>query len=209
MSNVNGQINIETNLGKIISYLASSECYKNYLEIGTWKGGGSTKCFADEILKRNDVKFISLESNKNMFDEALKLWNHKISDNFMILHGRIVEPEDLCTEEEIIKEKDFSVQWIDWLKQDLNSLKTCKNIVDILPSVLDVVLLDGGEFSSYSEFKILSEKTNIFILDDTNVLKNRKTRKILLEDQENWKCLFDVKNERNGYSVFCRKNILI
>ena len=39
-----GQINRGTELGEMIYNLAQDTQYKNYVEIGTWNGEGSTQC---------------------------------------------------------------------------------------------------------------------------------------------------------------------
>ncbi len=40
-----GQINMDSEFGKIIFEYARNTEYKSYLEIGTWNGEGSTNCF--------------------------------------------------------------------------------------------------------------------------------------------------------------------
>jgi hypothetical protein len=40
-----------------------------------------------------------------------------------------------------------------------------------LPKVFDVILLDGGEFTTYYEFQLLKNRCKILMLDDINVDK--------------------------------------
>jgi len=205
MSNeIMGQILPDSSLGYVISTYSENQKYKNFVEIGTWRGGGSTKCFFEGFKKRtDDFRFISIEANSEMYNSAINLWSDHLGDNFKILHGKIVEIENLFTADEILKEQDFHSDWINWLHQDLIAMSHCQNVVNQLPEKIDVTLLDGGEFSSFAEYEALKERTQVFILDDTKVLKNRRVRQELIVDPS-WNCLIDRQDERNGYSVFSK-----
>ena len=48
-----GQINLDSNIGLLLRDLASNEKYNTILEIGTWNGLGSTKCFIEGFKFRN------------------------------------------------------------------------------------------------------------------------------------------------------------
>ena len=76
-----------------------------------------------------------------------------------------------------------------------------------LPTEIDVLILDGGEFSSYGEFKALGEKARVICLDDSHrAVKNRRVREDLAASNE-WYALVDRPDERNGWSIFCRKEL--
>ena len=68
---------------------------KNILEIGTWKGLGSTKCIIDAIISNNlKCNFISIESNPQFFLEAKEnLQNYR--EYVDLVYGRIVEVSDV------------------------------------------------------------------------------------------------------------------
>ena len=71
-----------------------------------------------------------------------------------------------------------------------------------LPDFFDVILLDGGEFTTWYEYNIIKDKCKILILDDTNTNKCKK----IVEDIKNnkqWKILIE-SNERNGF-IICEK----
>lgn len=42
-----GQITLESDMGSFIYKIAANDNYKTFLEIGTWNGLGSTKCFIE------------------------------------------------------------------------------------------------------------------------------------------------------------------
>ena len=70
---------------------------------------------------------------------------------------------------------------------------------------IDLLILDGGEFSTYSEFQLLKSRvTKYVVLDD---IFTRKCKKILQEVQSSNE--FEViyfSTERNGSAVLYRKS---
>ena len=73
-----------------------------------------------------------------------------------------------------------------------------------LPFEPEAAVLDGGEYTGYVDWHYLPKgKLKYVFLDDTNVLKNEKVRKELLESPE-WALLKENANDRNGWSVFVK-----
>ena len=74
-----GQVNINTLFGNEIKNLCLNKKNKSFLEIGTWNGLGSTKCFVDSLITRDDnYVFYSLECNKEKSEFAKNLYtSHK------------------------------------------------------------------------------------------------------------------------------------
>jgi hypothetical protein len=73
-----------------------------------------------------------------------------------------------------------------------------------LPFEPEAAVLDGGEYTGYVDWHYLPKhKLKCVFLDDTNVLKNEKVRKELLESPE-WTLLDESTTDRNGWSVFVR-----
>tara|TARA_Y100001973_G_C5148878_1_gene306983 strand:+ start:578 stop:1210 length:633 start_codon:yes stop_codon:yes gene_type:complete len=208
-----GQINRGSLAGEAIYSLSKDKNNMVFLETGTWNGQGSTKCFMDALFERHDQSMLySIESHKKYYDQARQYWDpitnmYKLQKLNLML-GRIIEPSEVMTLEDIAKSE---VQldhpdWKDWLVGDMEqyNLSGCKNIYDNLPDKIDVLLLDGGEFSSYAEYVRLKDRTKIILLDDSNVLKNYKVKKELLSS-DSWLLLLDYSHERNGFIGFQRK----
>jgi len=205
---MNGQINLNTNFGKLINKISSYEENKIFLEIGTWNGQGSTYCVMDSLLKRNDkVKFYSLECNKSKYIEAVNLWKNILKQQFNngilnLLYGRIVEIEEIYKREELKDLEGFFNDWYKWYDDDVENFEISENIENQLPEAIDVLILDGGEFSTYAEFnKLFSRTNNYILLDDCNILKCKKIYEILKKNN-GWQLLNEDLNDRNGYAVF-------
>lgn len=209
-----GQINRGSKLGEIIYYLTLKEKYVTFLEIGTWDGTGSTKCFLDGLKNRKDQwQFLSIECDIQMFDKANKYHIYdlqKYKNRFVIIYGKIIDNVYQSLHkygfnlDTLKKNNQYKPEYKQFMYNDLINYKQCPYILSQIPNKLDIVLLDGGEFTTYSEFMILKERTNIFILDDSNVLKNTKTR-YTLQNDSNWQLILN-SNDRNGYCVFERIN---
>ena len=210
-----GQIHRNSQMGEIIFNFASNEKYKTFLEIGTWKGGGSTKCFVDGLINRkDDWTFYSIESDINFYKIALQYYSNILTQyqqHLFLIYGTIIENiEKAIIEYEFdIKSLKKSNQYIKehdiFLQDDLINYKKCPCILSEIPDYIDIVLLDGGEFTTYIEFKILEHKTHIFILDDSNVLKNQKV-KLELSCNPLWQPIIN-QNSRNGWCIFEKRHI--
>ena len=194
-----GQINREHDIGKIIYNYATDNNLVNFLEIGTWNGLGSTKCFIEGFKNRNTkFNFYSLECNIDKYNFAKKLYEN--IENVHILNEVILNemPSDMYDIFPILLTNKMFKSWND---VDFENMKN-KNLFlnrDDIPDFYDVILLDGGEFTTYYEFNKLKDKCKFLFLDDTNT---NKCTKIVeeIKSSNNWKILLE-SNERNGVLV--------
>lgn len=188
-----GQINLDSVAGKCIEKIASQKDINTIVEIGTWNGLGSTVCVLSGINGRDDVNFISLESDKSMYDSAK---SKNLDKNVRIIFGRIVDKKDLDTDNLQHQEKS-------WLEGDLKNYDECPNVLHLIPNKIDFLILDGGEFSTQQEFKLLKDKSRYIFLDDTRIRKNNKNREDLI-DSKDFETIEDHYGDRNGWAIFKR-----
>lgn len=193
----NGQILMNSQIGGWISLLSKDKQVKTILEIGTWKGLGSTKLIQDALTSRPDsVQAYSLESNPLFHAEAKTNLGSDVEINLIL--GRIVSISQLDSAE-------LSESELKWFEEDVANLAKVNNVLDSLPATLDFCILDGGEFSTYAEFKtLLPRLRNWLILDDTNVRKNRLVHGELLTNRD-W-ILITAGDDRNGWAVWKKVN---
>jgi len=205
MARVNGQIKRDQPFGELIYEYSRNTNIKNIVEIGTWKGMGSTKCIIDGLVERNDdYSFISVELFPEMHQKALENLKSLIygNDKINLLNGSIIDYE----------ESFWFNHWFDkevmimpephrtWYMADMHHLKSQKNVLDQIPESIDFLVLDGGEFTTYLEYKKLKSRTKIIALDDTNILKCHKIREELMA--EKCEVIYDSDSERYGVSIF-------
>jgi hypothetical protein len=168
------------------------------VEIGTWKGMGSTLCILESML--SDSEFTTLESNKTFYDIAM--FNLKqYEGKFRMIYGSIVSYEEVESFTSNYNLESFKQQW---LEEDLYNLSQCPNVINEIPSEIDFLLLDGGEFSTYNEWIKLKNRTKIVALDDIREIKTSLIHHELLND-ENYKLLAET-SEGNGFSIFKKIN---
>jgi tRNA A58 N-methylase Trm61 len=195
---IQGQMLPNSLRGKAIKDIINQNAISTIVEIGTWKGLGSTKCIIDAM--RSGIKFISIESNLEFHKIAIKNLS-KYSNKVELLHGTIVNEEDLNI---FVSDKELNIDQKQWLKDDILNLKHCENILSKIPSSIDFLLLDGGEFSTYSEWLTLKDRTHIVALDDISELKSFKIHNELLSN-ESYELIF-LTEEGNGFSIFKKIN---
>ena len=88
-----------------------------------------------------------------------------------------------------------------WHSIDLQNMANSPYLLSEIPDEIDFILFDGGEFTTYYEFKMLLPRCKKFIaLDDVNVSKCRLIRN-LLKNNSSWKEIEYIP-ERNGFSLF-------
>jgi hypothetical protein len=155
-----GQI-CEDDFSKDISAYASNPQFKTFLEIGTWNGLGSTKAFADGFKTRtDDYVFYSLECNSDKSAAAAKLYDY---NNKIHILNEVIWNEEPSDFYKIFPQVLTDSLLKHWNTVDLINMKKCNLFLNRpnLPEVFDVVLLDGGEFTTYYEFQILKNRCKI------------------------------------------------
>lgn len=202
-----GQIDLTSTLGKIIFDLASKSENKILVEIGTWNGLGSTKCFIEGLLINKESRLFSIENNQEKIDFARKIWTPFIQENNLnveFLNGTLV-PNHVVDKWLLENNVELSPDQLRWLQTDK---KNSQNVLNLNLKSIDVLLLDGSDFSSYLEFLLLKDISKYVVLDDVNELKNKNTRQYLLNSSDFEIVTEDLKS-RHGYSVFKRRNSLL
>ena len=197
-----GQINRHTTLGESIFNLTKRRDIKNIVEVGTWNGMGSTKCILDGMT--NEKYLWSIELYPEMFEIAQKKLKKFTIPNVTLLNGSIIEYDEVFwfDHSEIDLTGDQHAKL--WYEKDLRLLKKSINVLDKLPTKIDLLILDGGEYTTYPEFIKLKDRTKVIVIDDTNILKSKRIRLELI-DNSDFVMIADDQNDRNGYSIFERK----
>jgi hypothetical protein len=190
-----GQILGDTPMGAWLKALVFDPEVRHVVEIGTWKGLGSTILLHAAAWQRTErPEVLSLEANAEFYQIA----RENVPDDGVvnILLGSIVEQADLDT-------ADLSPQEKFWLQSDLAAISSVPNVLDELPREISLLLLDGGEFSSYAEFAKLEERlTKWLVLDDIFLRKNRRVHAELASKQQ-WN-LVTVGKDRHGWAVWLK-----
>lgn len=192
-----GQILATSRLGRWIQLVASEPGVESIVEIGTWKGLGSTLLVSNSIRESGEsTVFYSLEANK-VFHEIAQRNLHR-ERNVQLIWGTIVSPEDL-------DRTDLEEHEVPWLLEDEKCLVEAPNVLHLLPNRIDLLILDGGEFSTWSEFLALEARlARYLVLDDTKVRKCRRVE-TYLSSSNRW-VQISMGTDRNGWSVWMKSS---
>ena len=173
----------------------------SFLEIGTWNGMGSTKQFADVLKTRDDnYIFYSLECNNDKCNDARKLY---ASQQKIIILNEVLYKDSPDNFYEIFPQCKSNEMYKEWHRVDVENMKKCNLFLERkdLPNIFDVVLLDGGEFTTYFEYQIIKNRCKYLLLDDINVAKCTKIVEEIKSQPEKWKIIEENKTTRNGFLV--------
>lgn len=92
---VPGKISLDSELGKWISLLSSTNSVQDIVEIGVWNGRGSSKCILQGLNSRDTqapVRVIGLESSKKMYEEARR--ELRSEAKYLLLWGTVIDSSD-------------------------------------------------------------------------------------------------------------------
>lgn len=198
-----GQVAPDSLFGKVLERLAENESYRTFLEVGTWNGEGSTRSIATGIQHRNTpAEFWSYEANLEMFGKASQYWSSRPQWLHLVygsLHGTVMSRDQVVSHPNYPLVKEHYTLWYD------DEAKCCTQSPIVLPpESVDVILLDGGEFSTAGDWEVLKKcNPKVVALDDTSVIKTSDIRKELLESSE-WETVEDHPKDRNGWAIFKR-----
>lgn len=199
-----GQINLNTSLGRMIYDLVLKNNFKNIVDIGTWNGMGTTSCILEALSAKQDftAAVYTVELYEEILDCAkinLKKYINKF--NLKILHGKLVELHEVYDwfDHSIIDLEKHDHARL-WYRKDMELLSTSQNVLYLLPQDIDLLILDGGEYSTYPEWQKLKNRCHFFVLDDTNIHKCSKIKSEIISDP-NFVILHDITNERNGFLI--------
>jgi Ni2+-binding GTPase involved in maturation of urease and hydrogenase len=207
-----GQVTMQTELGILLHNLCKqNDWIHSVVEIGTWYGMGSTKCIIEGLKESNRdgsrLSFISLEIRKQMYDVATDNWKGNLPEWARLIHGRIVELEEMDMDGHGM---DSGIEIEDkWLEEDRAAMRSCENVFHLIPQSIDLLFLDGGGYTTTSEFYKLKDRSTIIVIDDTNTIKGKKIRDTLLQNQKDYDILIDEPKVRNGIICFVNKSKMV
>ena len=193
-----GQIRRGTEFGDFIYNLAFKGP-KEWIEIGSWNGLGSTFCILDGFAQR-------LEENPHLYSFELDPMMCGVAKENLSEHiafGCVDFIQDKLTSDlytpfpDIVEDNRHFILHYEREKALYTEAKGFKP-----PVKPEVALLDGGEYSGSLDW-IHLDKSNLkwLLLDDTNVTKNKNLVKELKESSE-WKLVREETDDRNGWAVF-------
>jgi len=210
------EIILNSEFGRAIFLTVRTLHLRSVLEIGSYDGDGSTQVLIESLLPFKQKRLVCLEMRSERHANLCantKAWNWVEANCAPSVSWESFSCRDFETDvwPGFHSEDPELHQTVKgWWEEDVRMLRESEReaFLDTNEESFDGVLIDGGEFSGYDEFRLLRDKTKCFILDDVfKVFKNRKVYESLRSDPE-WACIQENREERNGTAIFCRKDFL-
>ena len=211
---MHAEIFLQDALGAIIYGTVLNKKLRRNLEIGSWSGEGSTRCFVEAMKQLDGDKHLDcVEIIPDKYEQLKQLY---ADVDFVHAHKK----SSISYEEMLYK--DFEDVWNSpfnnipkhvhskelvksWYDRDMLDIQAAESMILSSREPYDSVFIDGGEFTGYSEFALIKDKTRVLFLDDVHhAFKCYRIYAELIKDPE-WICLVDAPDLRNGFAVFERK----
>lgn len=198
-----GQIRRGTPFGDFIYDLASKKDTKEWIEVGSWNGLGSTLCILDGFAQRleDSPHLYSFELDPMMCGVAKEnVSEHTAASCADFIQDKLWSGLDTPFPDVVEDNRHFFLHY----ERERALYTEAKGFKP--PVKPDVALLDGGEYSGALDW-IHLDKSNLtwLLLDDTNVTKNSKLVTQLKGSSE-WRLVREETEDRNGWAVFERIN---
>jgi hypothetical protein len=213
---MNNEVNINEEFGYNIYQTIVKYNLKQNLEIGSWDGEGSTNCFVQAMkLLTGDLFLGCIEVIPEKINFLANLYKdvpfvHPIENSSISYDELIYKSFDDVWNSQYnkIPKHVYNYDLVkSWYDRDVELLKTIEKgaITKLADKNWDSVLIDGGEFTGYSEYLLLKDKARVFYLDDVHsAFKCYEIYNELLNNND-WNILFDLPHVRNGAAAFIRK----
>lgn len=186
---------------------------ESFLEIGSWDGTGSTACIIEGFSNSKNRSLTCLEINKERFSDLVKNtsqypWIKCHNESSISYHSLFYRDfEDVWNSPYNGLPRQWNPKEVvkGWFERDVEEMKKIEfGFLERNKDFYDAVLIDGGEFTGYSEYLLLKDRTNFFLLDDVfHAFKTKQVADELLRDK-NWQMLTYDQNTRNGFMIFKR-----
>jgi hypothetical protein len=214
-----GEIN-DDDFSEHIKEIASDKANKLFVEIGSSAGGGSTKQFVESISKREDkglCKLICFEASQQ---RALGLKNTYSQHDFVYIYNQSsIKLNEYPSYKDIASfylttktnlNRYGLIVVLSWLRLELKYLREkslgvnsgIETMQKDFGDKVDVLLIDGSEFTGEAEFRYLKSAKYV-LLDDINSFKNLRNY-LNMSTSIDHQIIAVNKSLRNGYAIFKR-----
>jgi len=208
------EITIHSAFGRAMFVTIRSLRLRRILEIGSYDGDGSTQVLVKALEPAEGKRLVCLEMREERFrnlcaNTAEYSWVQAVNAPSVSIANftncdfdRDIWP--------FYSGRDAGAYATirGWWEDDVRGMREFRGngFLDLNTEKFDGVLIDGGEFSAFDEFRKLEDKAFCFFLDDVfKVFKNRKVYEHLRVNPQ-WICLHENRSDRNGTAIFCRRD---
>lgn len=209
------EISINDPFGLSIIKCIRQFCIKKVLEIGAFNGDGSTQVLIRALeSKRSEATLFTLEERPDRFEKLLvniqgRSWIHPLlmsSIGWESFTARDFETDVWSSPYHGFRYPKEQVAI--WHADDLARIRQIPSgFLEGSRHTWDAVLIDGGEFFGWDEFRLLRSCTRCFFLDDAfHAFKTFRVQKVLEEDPD-WRLFWADARLRNGAAIYVHQTL--
>ncbi len=178
------------------------------VETGGFRGMGSTKCIIDGILDsgKKNYEVFSIEIDESYHEDA-KINLIPLPPNVHLIKGSIITGDELNYMRNNLDSRngpgDITSKVASvWLERNILQIKEAKNVFNLLPNQIDLLVIDGGEFAGEVEFSLLKDRSTYFYLDDISSWKNKKNANYVLSNPDKFEIIY-----KTDQTLICKKHV--
>jgi hypothetical protein len=173
-----GEIKGDLPEANVLRFITKQSWVRTILEIGTMDGTGSTTTIIESLQSRSDFEetsFISIDASETAIRVAHNNL-HPLSKNVKLIHGTLLHKDSPLLILSLTEEETK------WLRDDVHQRFTAPSLLETIPELIDLAIIDGGEFTSFNDYLVLRERTCLLYLHDITKRKNTLTLKTARQD---------------------------
>lgn len=209
------EITAQDAFGRAMEKCIRKYAIKKILEIGAFDGDGSTQVLARALTAKNGEKIlVSLEEQAERFQNL-------VANTTSYHFAQAVQMSSIGRSSFTARNFDKDVwnssfnglcypkkQVEEWHAEDSARISHIANgFLECSDESWDAVLIDGGEFFGWDEFRLLRSRSRCFFLDDAfHAFKTFRVRVELSRDPD-WRLVWADANVRNGAAIYVHRSL--
>ena len=209
-----GQITSDTTFGAALRNVARRPDVKRIIETGTWYGGGSTHEFAEGLKDKANCATNATHHCCEAFVVSLELFMPALEharlyhqDNpVWIVKGSTVGVDQMAKESDIPEDERNGQHFQLYYERDRELMSKATPKLEKFCNFIrpDVVLVDGNEYTGWSEFKVAmnSCRPRYIALHDTGTFKTKKVEKFIHNKKPELFELIDSGQDAVSWSIY-------
>lgn len=211
------EVTLEDSFGSAVFKTITKYKIRSFLEIGAFNGDGSTQVIAKALQRKgNNVSLTSLEYDLDRYKELventkgypfIKTINQSSIGNSSFTPWNFESDVWASPCNGLINSFDKE-QVRGWHTNDVELIKQIRSgFLEENTESWDAVLIDGGEFCGYDEYRLVKYRTHCIMLDDSFKAFKTFRARVELSSDPDWKLEWFDPNIRHGAAIFVHRSL--
>jgi hypothetical protein len=208
------EVTLKDSFGKAMDRTIRDYRFQSCLELGSFDGDGSTQVIIQALAAGRNPRLVCIEADPERFKNLVANtsgfpWVRNVCASTISRSSFTLSDFDRDVWNSPHNHLEFPYEQVKgWWNEGLEFLESAGDgFLDTSSEAFDVVLIDGGEFCGYDEFRLVKDRSQCLLLDDVfKAYKNSRVHAELLSDPH-WKLVWEDRMVRHGASIFVRSHL--